>query len=319
MELLIGFMAATMAVAGFCVYYWVPKGDPENCRIMLWNGKETGEVRDTGGFVDPFNGWLSDFIETPRRFTVDVPDFLVGFPNEEGATTSLALVLEVANSGGKAFIKNGKQEGVSAKSSKMSKAVVMNFCQSTKEGPMSVDEAQKAPEEFILRIADAFVEENIVTEAAGMPPKEKEKFLKQLAAQLADVEGEYFSKKFGVKLIGIMMTNFVESTKVTEAKESKKAAAIRLEEEKEATRAIREQMNTLTEGFKEVSFEDATAALGMWKGKSAFSHSRKVVRLESSGPNGEPMPIVDKLVAGAIAVFQENQNQNQNQNKGGKK
>lgn len=318
MELLIGLAAVLMAVAGFCVYYWVPMGDSEKCRIIRKNGKETGEVRDTGGFVLPFNGTFSDYVETKRRFRVSIPDFLVGFPNEEGATTSLTLTFEVANGGGKAFIRKGGQDDLSEESAKIAKAKVLNFCQSTKEGPMTLDEAQKAPEECILRVADAFADDQLVVTAAGMSADQRKKFASDVMECLANAEGEYLVSRFGTNLVGITMTNFVESTKVTEAKESKKAAAIRLEEEKEATRAIREQMNTLTDGFPNVSFEDATAALGMWKGKSTFSHNRKVVRLETSDPSGAPMGTVDKLIAGAIAAFQEN-NGNQDKGKGGGK
>jgi len=292
-------LAIAMIGAGFCIYYWVPMGDPGKCRIIRKNGKETGNVRDTGGFVLPFNGWLTDFVEADKQFTVEVPAFEVTFPNEDVASTSLALLFEIASDGGAKFVKNGQQVGTTARSIRIAKTSVERFAQSNDEEPQSANEAQRLYKEFVLRVADALVKEDLLALADRAPNREE--FLEDLVITLGENDGDYSVPQFGLRLVGLNMAQFVEPTIVAAAAAEKKAAKLKNEKDLAEIAAITEQRNKLTEGFPGVSFKEADGALAVWKKVVPLSRSEHTVRVEAD----ENVGAAEKLIAGVIATFQE--------------
>lgn len=302
-------VALAMGILGFCIYYWVPMGDPGKCRIIRRNGKETGKVRNTGGFVLPFNGWLQDFVETDKRFTVDVPSFEVGFPNEDTATTSLSLLFEIADDGGEKFVKNGQKDGISAKVARVGKSTIDRFAQARDQEPTSANQAQKMYREFVLRVADAFTSENLCERATNAP--DRERFLEDLVVLLAENDGCLSVPQFGLRLVGLSMTQFAEPKVVTDAAAEKKAAVIKNEKELAEIEAITEQRKKLVEGFEgQVNFKDADLALQVWKQKTPRAVEERIIRIEGDDKSGS----VDKLAGTFIAAMME-----QNKGTGGKK
>lgn len=283
-------------------------GDPGKCRIIRRNGKETGDVRDTGGFVLPFNGWLRDFVETDKQFTVEIPSFDVTFPNEDVASTSLALLFEIASDGGAKFVKSGQQAGTTARAIRIAKTAVERFAQSKDEEPQSANEAQKMYKEFVLRVADALVKEDLL-ELANRAAN-REEFLEDLVIELGENDGNYSVPQFGLRLVGINMAQFVEPQIVATAAAEKKAAKLRNEKDLAEIEAITAQRNKLTEGFTNVPFKEADAALAVWKKVVPLTRSEHTVRVEAD----ESVGAAEKLIAGVIATFQE-----KNKGGGGKK
>lgn len=295
----IGFL---MVVAGglirWACHAYVPLGNPDQVRIITEKGEATDTVVKTGTMFLWLKGWITGFLEVPRRFDVEVKEFEFILPNDETLNTSLTLLFEIADDGGRKFVKNGGWVGVATKSSRIARTTIERFSQDKNERPQTADEAQMMHKEFILRAADALILGDLCDQASQSG--DREKFINELVIKLAENDGEYPVTQFGVVLVGLNMDQFVESKVVTEAAAEKKAASIRNEQKKAETNAFKERMEILKEGHDNVSFKDATLAAQILDGTVKHTISEQIVRVIDDGTGDG----VGKLIGGIIAAAQ---------------
>lgn len=307
MEILLGIAAFVAIVGGLILWgchAYVPIGDPGTVRIILRNGEATGRVAKPEVMFLWAKGWLTTFVEAPRRFDVEVAEFKFVLPNDEILSTSLTLLFEVVDGGGDKFVKNGQKDGVSVKSTRIARTAIERFAQNKNEEPTTADAAQKMQKEFILRVVDALVKDDLLGEANGAT--DREAYLDDLVIKLAENDGEHPVTQFGLKLVGLNMAQFVEPKMVTDAAAERKAAEIKNLQKKDEIVALKERVNILSEGHNDVSFKDATMAVQIAEGTIQHKINEEIIRVVDDGSGGG----IGTLIAGARAIFGTNKSNN---------
>ena len=307
-------MALIMILVGGAAWF-ITQGiaqpiDPETCRIMTKRGIATGEVRGPGLTFIPFKGIWNDSMEVPRRFEISA-DVEFALPEEKFPTkTSLTLLVEIEDAGGKKFILNGGQEGAAKKIARVVTNEIEEFAANPGEEPKNLDQAKKMMNEFVLRAINELVDDDLLEQADAMSPVDRAKFTKRLEADLSDDGASFNMKNFGLTLIGLSMSRFIEPKELTDVAKEKAIATERRKMLEEDARALKERQNILKEGHDDVSFSDVAKALQVQEGKITHNVSEQIVRIESTSGGA-----ADHLIGAAIAAF----GQRNNNSGGGKK
>lgn len=284
--------------------------DPERCRIMTKGGVATGVVRGPGLTFIPLRGVWNDSLEVARRFEISA-DVEFALPEEKFPTkTSLTLLVEIADGGGGRFILNGGQEGATKKVARIVANEIEEFAANPGAEPKNIEQAKKMMNEFILRAVNELVDDDLLDRADGMDATNRARFTKNLEANLSDDGASFNMKNFGLTLIGLSMSRFIEPKELTDVAKEKAIAAERREMLKEDAQALKERQNILKEGHDDVSFSDVAKALQVQEGKITHNVSEQIVRIESTSGGA-----ADHLVGAAIAAF----GQRNNNSGGGKK